>query len=380
MLLALSRPAWPWAAALLLVACPNPEPGGTATLGDPNETFESDSESESGASASASSGIDTLTTAGLTSSSGGGVTTGSTGDTEGTTSDTDSDSTTDGTDSDSTTDGTTDGPQSCKKIDFLFAIDNSPRMADAHWQLGQMLPQFIDRIETEFSDWDYHMMVVKGDGSWGNPLCEERCEMVGNCDGSIEGYPCEYDPDTCDLTLGAGVVISAGSAASNVICPIEGNQRYIKTGQPELEDTLDCLRLVGFGNSYERPQVQSLLNAVSPKLNAKGACNEGFLRDDAYLVIFMVMSETDYYTEGTPQEWATTLLATKGGKFDKVFLIGLFDDGYKGGLCGIQDGNNDDLFEWVDEIYHSSSGSLCEQNYMPHMDKALNYVLSDCQE
>ncbi len=379
MLDALSRLRWPWAAALLLLACPPPNPGGTATLGDPEDTFDSDSESAS-ASASASSGVDTLTTAGLTSSSGGGTTgdTSTTGDTDGTTSD--SDGTTGGTDSDSTTDGTTDGPKSCKKIDVLFAIDNSPDMTGAHWRLSQMLPQFIDRFETEFSNWDYHMMVVKGDGSWGNPLCEERCELVGNCDGAIEDYPCEYDPDTCDLTLGAGVIISAGSSASNTICPIEGDQRYMKTGQSELEETLDCLRRVGFANSYERPQVQSLLNAVSPKLNAEGACNEGFLRDDAYLVIFMVMSETDYYTEGTPQEWAKTLLATKGGKFDKVFLIGLFDDGYKGGLCGIPDGNNDDLFEWVDEIYHSSSGSMCEQDYMPHMDKALNYVLSDCQE
>lgn len=366
-------------AALLLAACTIPDQGESATAPDSDDTLES----VSGPDSSSESSFVTIT-------DGTPPTTGDTTGVEPTTDDTSgttTDETTDGTETSDTTGGTSDtsggntteSPNACKKkIDILFAVDNNGHMTTAHYNFGQMLPHFIDRVETEFADWDYHMMVVKGDEVWGNEYCEERCELVGNCDGAIEDYPCDHEPDACDMTLGAGVTISAGSAASNTLCPIEGGKRYIQTGQTDLEETLDCTRMVGFSGGLERRQVQSVLDAVSPELNAPGACNDGFLREDAYLIVFMMMVQNDHFTMGTSQEWAETLLATKGGKFDKVFLVGLFEDHYKGGECGSSSYSNDDVYDWVDEIYHSYGGTYCE-DYIPHMDEALNYVLDDCE-
>ncbi len=381
MIQGVQRRIWRVGAALLLVACTfEPEQGETATAGDSEDTLDS----ESGASASASSFVTVTVTNGNPSTTGDTTdtepTTGdSTGETTAVTGDDTTGDTSDASDTNDTSGGTGDNPNACKKkIDILFAVDNNGHMTTAHNRFGQMLPHFIDRVETDLADWDYHMMVVKGDEVWGNQYCEERCELVGNCDGAIPDYPCDHEPDACDMTLGAGVTISAGASASNTLCPIEGGKRYIQTGQTDLEGTLDCTRRVGFSGSLERRQVQSVLDAVSPDLNAPGACNDGFLRDDAYLIVFMMMVQADHFTPGTPQEWAKTLLATKGGKFDKVYLIGLYDDYFQGGECYSSGGSKtDNVYEWVDEIYNSYGGNYCE-DYIPPMDEALNYVLDEC--
>ncbi|MCB9704862.1 MAG: hypothetical protein H6711_23505 [Myxococcales bacterium] len=365
-----SRLAQRAGATLLLAACTYTGEGENPTATAPDEVEESDTSTDASTSTSTSGDpLPQVTSTDASDTSSGEPTS------------TTSDGTT-GDDTTGTTGGTTGGTKTCKKVDFLFMIENESEMAVAYKELGELFPHVAERVETELSDWDYHMMVINGDGNWGTAACEERCALTGSCEPLLDGYPCEYDPNSCDMTLGAGVTFPAGSWASNVQCPIEGDQRYIVNGQPDLAGTLDCLRWVGnSGDTYRKP-VQSVLEAVSPELNGPGACNEGFIRDDAYQVIMVITTSGDFTTTGTPEEWADSLLAIHGGKFDKVFLIGLFNDGYYTGTCGTLGApyTIKNLLGWIDGIFHSSWGSVCENDFRPYIDQALDYILSDCEE
>src|SRR5690606_37520714 len=55
-----------------------------------------------------------------------------------------------------------------------------------------------------------------------------------------------------------------------------------------------------------------------------GGCNEGFLRDDALLMVTFIANDYDYYSAGTAKLWADALLEAKHGDPDSVvmFIIG----------------------------------------------------------
>jgi hypothetical protein len=69
-------------------------------------------------------------------------------------------------------------PVGCKgKIDFLFLVSRAGLMEVRQAQLAAAFPQFIDTIESKFADFDYHIMVVDGDGgpaSWWGKLLLQR--------------------------------------------------------------------------------------------------------------------------------------------------------------------------------------------------------------
>ncbi|MEZ4380861.1 MAG: hypothetical protein R3A79_05910 [Nannocystaceae bacterium] len=375
----MARRAWRAGAPLLLAACTYAGDGESATEPDSGDTQDSAANTTTAGGATGPAEVTTdavITTTTTTDVSTTDDTT-TTGDT--TTGDTEDTTTTDDVTTGAPT--TTGNTKSCKKVDFLFAVDNSTYMTEAYNPLGDMVPHFASRIEDEFSDWDYHMMVVKGDESWGNELCEERCSLYGSCGDYMPDYPCDYDPVECDMTLGAGIRHPAGNWSANDECPIAGGKRYITNEQPDLGDTLDCMRKVGLGHDGMRRQVQSVLDAVGVDLNDGGGCNEDFYREDAYLVVMMVTSQGDYFTDGTPEQWADSLLAHKGGKFNKVFMVGLYDDGYYGGSsCADVGWDSKSLWSFVDEFYNSTSGSMCEDDYKPYIDEALDFLLEDCEE
>ncbi|HHK43107.1 MAG TPA: hypothetical protein ENJ50_11865, partial [Planctomycetaceae bacterium] len=192
-------------------------------------------------------------------------------------------------------------PEGCQgKIDFLFVLSTSPFLADIQPQLLAAFPKFIDTITTKFENFDYHIMVVDGDPRWGNALCTGACPDL-SCKSddpccpskavptdlccTEPNYPCEELElvSECDKTLGAGTVFPAGHMAANKICKLDGGRRYITQDQAELSETFSCIAQVGLtGGDWVGP---ALVSAVSPELNGPGGCNEGFLREDALLMV-----------------------------------------------------------------------------------------------
>ncbi|MEZ4448106.1 MAG: hypothetical protein R3B09_01420 [Nannocystaceae bacterium] len=361
------------AAALVVAACHAGAGEGTSssTTGDEGSTTHA--------------GSTTTTTGASTTTTDGASTTGPTASASSGTSDASDTSDASASTSDtSTTEGSTDGststtgvePRTCKKADFLFLFIDGGELWDTEVALKKLMPHLAQRLETEFAGWDWHLMVLDGDAHWGNKYCENACAQGEACEMDPP-YPCDYQPSACDQTLGAGVTFSAGGDAPNVPCLIDGDQRYLQSGQQDLAGTLECVRRIGTG--YDLPDyqpVQATLDALSDPMNAPGACNEGFLRDDAYLVLFLISPFPDFYTSGTPEAWTQELKAHKGGKFDKIYFIGLF----QGCDSSFEWWEFEPMNEWVSSLYHHGLDDACASTVIPYLDPALDYLLSDCQE
>ena len=355
-------------ATSLLAACQLPGDvslSTSTTQGDDGATTQVASSSDAATTSAATFDSADASADGLTAAE---ATTGTTADDTSTSGTTGSDTSTAGTTGQAIT--------TCKKVDLLFFIADGVELWDTEGALEDMVPHVAERLETDFADWDYHLMVIKGDNTWGDAGCNEVCaEGEGHLCKTATPYPCDYEPTACDLTLGAGLTFPAGGGTKNVACSIDGDQRYIARGQHDLASTFDCTRRVGTGDTKHRV-VEATLGALSDPLNAPGACNEGFLREDAYLILFVLSPFPDFYAEGTPADWTKELKSHKGGKFDKIYFIGLF----QGCMSPFGWKEYEPLNEWVSSLYYHALDDACTGDVLPYIDPALDYVLGDCQE
>ncbi|MBA3546841.1 MAG: hypothetical protein H0T76_10190 [Nannocystis sp.] len=240
-------------------------------------------------------------------------------------------------------------PVGCKgKIDFLFVISRQANMQYRQAQLAAAFPQFIDTIQSRFADFDYHIMVVDGDGEdnndgigWGNPACTALCATPGcsvgdPCcywnDPDQQGKPCCTDPDypcqdldlvtTCDWAWGAGTVFPAGvSGEANKHCPIDGGRRYLVKGQTNLTETFACIATVG-ASGYDMLG-QALTAAMQSNISDPGGCNNGFLRKDALLMVTFIATNPDEDSAGTPDKWAQAVLDAKHGDDKSVVMFAI---------------------------------------------------------
>ncbi|MEM9455211.1 MAG: hypothetical protein AAGF11_13600 [Myxococcota bacterium] len=207
----------------------------------------------------------------------------------------------------------------CAAVDFLFVIDNSISMQDQQNALKAAFPGFIEAIQNSLPTTDYHIMVADTDA-------EGRCSP-GTCNHNTcqeaNQYACGNGFEACDTIRGAGVIHPAGQGASNMLCQIQGGNRYIQEGQPDLEGTFECIASVGLaGHPSERP-LDGIVEAVSAPLNAPGGCNEGFLRDDGILVVTFISDDPNLEDENTTQQAYDAVVAAKNGNPDAVVVLGL---------------------------------------------------------
>lgn len=239
-------------------------------------------------------------------------------------------------------------PVGCKgKIDFLFVIMRGETMTERQAQLTLAVPQFIATIQAKFEDFDYHIMVVDGDGGegegWGSALCNEICPNLACKVGEAccpwgnlpqQGEPCCADPNypcedldlvtACDWAWGAGTAFPAGSFTADKPCPIDGGHRYLVKGQTNLDETFACIANVGVAGW--KSLGQALTAAMQKPINAPGGCNEGFLREDALLMVTTIATNIDdpeFGSEGTPAEWAQAVIDAKGGDEKSVVMYNI---------------------------------------------------------
>lgn len=293
--------------------------------------------SSSGTSAEASSG----TTAGSSSTT--AVTAEASSSTTATTSGSSSDaSTTLVNDVGWDTDVSDTKPLGCKgKIDFLFVMSGEYKFGAAQAQMIDAFPKFISTIEAKFADFDYHIMVVEADDSWGVDACDELCGQpqckIGEpcCPPSLPGeagetcscidwvdYPCDLldQVTACDDTIGAGIVFPAGKGASNKPCKIANGHRYMTNEQPDLLETFACVAQTGVWDESKVGDV--LVAAVAPEINAPGGCNEGFLRDDALLMMTLVTRTVDNSEKVIyPWDWYDAVVEAKNGDPSSVIAL-----------------------------------------------------------
>ncbi|MDC0717651.1 hypothetical protein [Nannocystis bainbridge] len=296
-------------------------------------------------------------------------------------------------------------PPGCDKVDFLFVIDNSNSMADEQSSLIASFPGFIAAIEQTLEADDYHLMTIStddGDAGNGDEDCDFQqcicapaptcCQDV--CDTIFKGTTCNGDPcdqisiDACEFQYGSGRQFDQYGAR----CPIADERRYMLASQPDLVSTFACTAGIGaFGSGDERP-IHAALSALGDVQNGPGGCNEGFLRDDAILVLVIITDEEDDNIEvnegspGEPAAWYEAVVAAKHGVPDAAVVLGLVgDSNLPGGLCPpVWDPDEDGgeaaprLQSFVDMFSGGVIGSVCAADYTPFFVEAVSVIDTAC--
>lgn len=257
----------------------------------------------------------------------------------------------------------------CTKADFLFVIDNSRSMQGKQQALAETFKPFMQQIEANLETDDVHVMVVDTDAA---TLCTpDNCADPGDSGPVLEhclegtqtdgGYACNAVFDACDTTMGAGVVHPAGNWASNMQCPVAGGKRYLDQTD-DLEASFDCMARVGTaGHKRERP-----MDAMLAALDPGNACNAGFLREDAILVITFISDDQCWEDHGDPQSWKDGLAQLKAP--EATVVVGFIpDDGacmHDGDACDspadVIDGQH--WLEFVESLDdgHGLHGVVCD--------------------
>ncbi|MEX1362966.1 MAG: hypothetical protein AB1Z98_07560 [Nannocystaceae bacterium] len=253
----------------------------------------------------------------------------------------------------------------CGKVDFLFVIDNSGSMSDEQANLVASFPGFITAIQNSLEQVEeYNVGVVTSDA---------------------------YSPNTavpgCNQ-LGGLVVQTGGGNSSSAVCgPYADGNNYI-TQSDDLTMAFACAAQVGTsGNGFEQP-MQALLNAVDPAhpLAMPGGCNEGFIREDALLVLVIITDEADgpgdsegMTTPGTVMDWYDAVVAAKDGIPENVVVVSLVS--YAGGPCppssAVFDGVNMVDFAM---LFGSNGvvGGVCLPDYGPTFADAVSVIDVAC--
>ncbi|MDC0715960.1 hypothetical protein [Nannocystis bainbridge] len=257
-------------------------------------------------------------------------------------------------------------PVGCRgKIDFLFVISRLGYMENMQARLIDAFPHFIATIESKFADFDYHIMVVDGDETWGSAACNAACQAC-----PYPGYPCDAvaEASACDATMGAGTVFPAGDAATNESCGVVGGRRYLTREQPDLQGTFACLAQIGLSGDDELGE--AVTAAVSPALNEPGGCNAGFLRDDALLMVTFISNTPDTDSEGTPKQWADAITGAKHGDPDSVVMFSIQkpDCNPWDTVC--------DLVKYYFPYWHIADND--ETDYRPAFDVATDRISQAC--
>jgi hypothetical protein len=218
--------------------------------------------------------------------------------------------------------------EGCSKVDFLFVIDNSVSMNQEQTALTTAFPAFIATIEDTLTAGDFHIMVVDTDAetrctpeTCAGPLSSLHATCKG--DDGQPNYACTGTFEACDSVRGAGVVHPAGDLASNMPCAPFGGHRYIVADEPALAETFQCMATVGTAGFGEERPMDAMVAAVSSALQGPGGCNEGFLRDDAILVVTFITDDKNMVDVATAQQTYGALVASKGGDVDRIVMLGL---------------------------------------------------------
>ncbi|MCX4239930.1 hypothetical protein [Paraliomyxa miuraensis] len=270
--------------------------------------------------------------------------------------------------------------EGCEKVDFLFVIDNSGSMGDNQDSLIASFPGFIQSIQNTLTEaQDYHIMVVDTDAQWGG-ACPVLCPAFGFCP-EIPTYPCGVTPEACDTTLGAGVVHTMASDAPNVPCNFTTGGRYMDSTEPDLISAFQCSAKVGSdGDGSERP-MGAMVGALSEDLAQPGACNEGFVREDAILVVTIITDEEDDDSNGLPAGWFANVTASKLGDATAIVMLGLINDTDAAApVCPAESQDPAKIREFVDMFPNSIRGSVCAASYNQFFQQAVDLIDTTCDE
>lgn len=274
-------------------------------------------------------------------------------------------------------------PAGCEgKIDFLFVISAEGSMEPFQERLIASFPGFMDAIHQQLPNFDVHILSANPNPGW----------KIGDCsvcttDCDPQGVPpyCGAMLTACDKKTGAGVTFPAGTAATNRRCEIDDGRRYITSGQPDMDEVFGCIAQLGVGGTGR--SAQGMVAALQPEINDpddEEACNRGFLRDEALLVVTLIQDSYDQDSLGTVDEWLETLRAAKHYDDDAFAVLVLTTDVDLGfdQLCLPEESNPNPnrLRTLADGVEHGFVGSICLPSYVDFFAEHVAVLVDLCED
>ncbi len=267
----------------------------------------------------------------------------------------------DPTTGDSTTgDPTTGEPvEGCGSVDFLFVIDNSGSMSAQQTQLLASFPGFIQAITASLGEAadSYHVGVVTSDAYEHN---EPGCTGIGN------------------LVTQTGGLGSSEQDCSPLLTP--GNR--FATEMDDLEMAFNCMAQVGTdGSGIEQP-----VTATIAALEDAGACNAGFLRDEAILVVVVITDDPpwdpdvdDAHPSTDTTMWYDDVVAAKNGDPEAMVVVGFVP--WMNTTCVFQNLESPNLISFVEDFGDQGLlASICEPDFGPALADAVATIVTTCEE
>lgn len=263
-----------------------------------------------------------------------------------------------------------DVPDRCGALDVVLVVERT--LLSQIEMANQVAPLLTAGIETRLPGWSVHYLHVIG-ATGSIPLqCEQGCLDDGSCD-AIPELDCEPF-DACDWTTGAGIVWRS----YDVRC-LTKPRRYVDAADDSADQLAACIWETGAQAGYISA-LGPFLESISPELVGPGGCNEGFLREDAWLLP-VIVSHGYPAVEGTPEEWAQQIVDAKGGDLDAIVPVALLDPQQNpGNPPGCQEGPGDLTNGYHDLIGHFPAGhvgDLCLP-YTPQILEAVDFIAEQC--
>jgi hypothetical protein len=192
--------------------------------------------------------------------------------------------------------------------------------------------------------------------------------------------------------MGALVTQTGGKDSGMQTCtPFATGARFM-TEADDLPAAFACAALIGTGGANDEAMMAGATEAVSDALNAPGACNEGFIRDDALLVLVLITDEDDPGTcvggaldcmgsPGDPMAWYDDIVSTKGGHPENVVALSL-TRGAPSNMCGGPQGTEKDgqrIMQFV-QLFGETGlmGDICASSFGSFFDEAVGHIDSAC--
>jgi hypothetical protein len=250
------------------------------------------------------------------------------------------------------------GLAECSLVDLLFVIDNSNSMIAEQANLIASFDGFIAGIQANLDEVnDYHLGVV-----------------------TTDAYALNQPADCREL----GALVTSSAAGS---CGPWAEGRYISLAD-ELAPAFTCAADVGPDGDTNERQVAAALRAIGPDLAGPGGCNEGFIRDDALLVLVLITDEDDpgaavsgQGSPGDPNSWFAEVVERKGVESNVVVLA-------LAGRPPPNACNNDVPFEgaqiayriadFVGKFSYGEMGDVCADDYTGFFTQALELLSEAC--
>lgn len=262
--------------------------------------------------------------------------------------------------------------QGCQKVDLLFVIDNSGSMADEQITLVNSFPDFVSEMQTQLVNTDsYHVGVIASDN---NPYNGAGCNIYGGL-----------------------VNRTGGASSSNATCtPYAGGKNWMSEAD-DLQSRFACAGQVGVGGSGNEQPMYAMLQAVQKQNNDPGACNDGFIRDDALLIVIIITDEEDDHevdgcnqlpqsgSPGEPDNWYTGLVAAKGDIESNIVVLSLVGpvnpqcpalDKCSGGITGAEVAPR--VVQFTEMFTNGSVGQICAPSYKQFFSDAISLIDQAC--